>query len=55
MKQSIKIQKVKGCYKVVGLTNRLEPEVGSILVEDDVRDLLLEANRIGSKLNINIT
>lgn len=55
MKQSVKIKKHDGYYQVAALTNRMEPEVGAVLEEKDVRDLLLEANRIGSKLSIHIT
>jgi len=54
MKQTVKIKKHDGYYKVIALTNRMEPMVGTVLDESEVRDLLLEANRIGSKLNINI-
>lgn len=55
MKQTVKIKKHDGYYKVVSLMNRMEPVVGTVLEDKEVRDLLIEANRIGSKLDIHIT
>ena len=41
-------------YKVVKLVNRMNPNIGTILDAAQVSDLLIEANRLSSTLNIKI-
>lgn len=55
MKQTVKIKSHNGYYEVIALMNRMEPAIGAILEDKEVRDLLVESNRIGSKLDIHIT
>lgn len=54
IKQVVNLEKQGETYKVLSLTNRLDPEVGSVITEDEVKDLLLEARRISVNMNVNI-
>jgi len=47
MKERVDISYKNGDYRVVGLTNRVEPRVGSYLDIKGVEDLILEAKRNG--------
>lgn len=53
-KQVINLVKKGSVYKVASMTNRIDPPVGTALVEGDVKKLLAQANRIGSTLTVNI-
>jgi len=55
MKTSITLRKESfGKYRVVSLTNRIDPEVRTILTSAKVESLITEANRIHSTLIVNI-
>ena len=54
-KEIVELKKLAGCYKVVKLTNRMSPEVGSILGDQEVEDLVAVANRLSSKLTVKIS
>ncbi len=41
-------------YKVVSLTNRLEPKIGSVLETKDVELLLKEARQPHANLTVNV-
>ena len=53
MRQKIDIKMKNGRYKVVGLSNRKEPYVGSVIEEKQLDELILEAKRNG-ELTVNI-
>jgi hypothetical protein len=55
-KEIIKLKQHRGgIYTVVALENRIEPKIGDTLVARNVEELLIEANRIHSKLTLKIS
>lgn len=55
-KEIIKLKQHRGgIYTVVALENRMEPAIGSTLVARNVEELVMETNRIHSKLTVKIT
>jgi hypothetical protein len=55
-KEIIKLKQHRGgIYTVVALENRMEPAIGSTLVAKNVEELVMESNRIHSKLTVKIT
>jgi hypothetical protein len=54
-KEIVELKKMNRSYKVVKLTNRIIPEVGSYLDNPEVEDLIAEANRLTSTLTVKIS
>lgn len=53
MKTAIYLKQIGRYYKVVKLSNMMHPEIGEMLSEKQVQDLLIEATRVHLTVHIS--